>query len=253
MFWYYLWLEREEKRGWFRGEEGIKIGDWCLVEGGNFGKVIGKFKGTDKISPPKIIKVMSEEEIKSLSSLKSLEDRAFNICKEKIKELHLPMELIRVRAEYNRDKITFYFTAPGRIDFRKLIKELAAIFKVRIEMRQIGARDKAKLLKGIGPCGYPLCCMNFLKTFEAVSIRKAKEQKLPLDSFKISGLCGRLRCCLSYEYPVYKELKKNFPREGSKISTPEGEGEVVKVNFLRNKITLKLGEDKFKEIDWKKQ
>ena len=251
MAFYYLWLEREERSGWFRGGDGIKVGDWCLVEGGEWGEVRGKLPEDKDIPFPRIIKVMEKEEIEKVDTLKSMEKEAYRVCKKKIKELLLPMELIRVRVEYNRDKITFYFTAPGRVDFRKLVKELARIFRVRIEMRQIGARDKAKLLKGIGPCGYPLCCATFLKTFEAVNIRTAKEQKLPLDPFKIGGWCGRLRCCLSYEYPIYRELKKNFPREGSRVSLPEGEGEVVKVDILRGKVTLKMEEDRLKEIDWK--
>ncbi len=251
MAFYYLWLEREEKGGWFQSEEEINVGTWCLAEGERWGRVRGKLPAGNNIPLPRIIKVMEKEEIKNLEAIKSMEKEAYRVCKEKIKELLLPMALVRVKAEYNRDKITFYFTAPGRVDFRTLVKDLARIFRVRIEMRQIGARDKAKLLKGIGPCGYPLCCAGFLKNFEAVNIRTAKEQKLPLDPFKIGGWCGRLRCCLSYEYPVYRELRKNFPREGNKISLPEGEGEVVKVDILRGKVTVKTADNTLKEIDWK--
>ena len=151
------------------------------------------------------------------------------------------MKIVDAEYSFDRSKIIFYFTAQGRIDFRDLVKDLAKIFKARIELRQIGVRDEAKLFGGYGCCGRPLCCAKFLKDFEPVTIRMAKDQGLPLNPPKISGVCGRLMCCLSYEYKTYKVLAKDLPREGEKVTTPEGKGKVISVNILKRSVVAEVG------------
>nr|MBC8436637.1 stage 0 sporulation protein [Candidatus Omnitrophota bacterium] len=165
---------------------------------------------------------------------------AYNSCLKKIEERKLQMKLVRAEYSFDRSKIIFYFTADGRIDFRDLVKELAKIFKARIDLRQIGVRDEARLFGGFGSCGRELCCARFLKDFEPVTIKMAKEEGLPLNPPKISGLCGRLMCCLSFEYETYKHLSKGLPREGERINTQQGKGKVVGVNVFRRTATVEL-------------
>ena len=172
-------------------------------------------------------------------------------CEQKIKEHNLPMKLIQAEYSFDRSRVVFYFTAEGRIDFRELIKDLAAIFKARIELRQIGVRDEAKFLGGIGPCGRALCCASFLKDFEPVTIKMAKEQNLPLNPTKISGLCGRLMCCLSYEHQCYRELMKDLPNEGERIKTKDIKGKVVTVNALKRTVVIETEDGRQVEILWK--
>ena len=254
---YFIHQVREDKYGWFRNSqdlgEDLKVGDKCLVEGREreeLGVVKGKInsEGNWINRLPKVVEKLDEEGLRELEEIEELERRAYDICKRKIRELLLPMELVRVKATLDRDKIIFYFTAPGRVDFRKLVRELARIFRVRIELRQIGVRDKARLLRGIGPCGLPLCCYSFLTSFEAVSVRKAKEQDLSLDPFKIGGCCGRLRCCISYEWPIYKEIKKTFPKVGSKVKWEGKSGEVIKISPLKNSVLVKKKDGSVEEV-----
>jgi cell fate regulator YaaT (PSP1 superfamily) len=155
-----------------------------------------------------------------------------------------------VDAEYSLDKkkIIFYFTAEDRIDFRELVKDLAKIFKIRIEMRQIGVRDEARIFGGVGPCGQVLCCVRFLKNFEPVSMKMAKTQKLPLIAGKISGICGRLMCCLFYEYKNYRELSKGLPKEGENIETPQGKGKVISVNVLKRIVYVELEDGRIEKM-----
>jgi cell fate regulator YaaT (PSP1 superfamily) len=161
------------------------------------------------------------------------------------------MKLVSCEYSFDRSKVLFYFTADGRIDFRNLVKDLARIFKARIEMRQIGVRDEAKLFGGFGPCGRELCCSRFLKDFEPVTIKMAKEQNLPLNPPKISGLCGRLMCCLSYEHTSYKQLSRDLPKEGDKIDTPKGKGKVVSINVLRRAVLVEISEGNQIEVIYK--
>lgn len=181
----------------------------------------------------KVIKIADEEDAlkKKINDEKEIE--AFQICTEKIKKHELDMKLIDIELTFDLNKIIFYFTSEGRVDFRELVKELASIFRTRIELRQIGVRDEAKMLNGIGICGRPLCCATFLGEFQPVSIKMAKDQNLSLNPTKISGICGRLMCCLKYEEEIYEELNKNLPREGDIIQTSLGDGEVLSVNILR--------------------
>jgi cell fate regulator YaaT (PSP1 superfamily) len=161
------------------------------------------------------------------------------------------MKLVEAEYSFDRSKIVFYFTAEGRVDFRGLVKDLAKVFKARIELRQIGVRDEAKLFGGYGPCGRCLCCASFLKDFEPVTIKMAKEEGLPLNPTKISGLCGRLMCCLSYEYETYKCLSKGLPHEGERIHTPEGKGKVISVNILKRAVTVEMEDGKVVVIPYK--
>ncbi len=193
----------------------------------------------------KIIRIATEEDIKKEEFNKQREVEAFGICVEKIKNYKLDMKLIDVELTFDHNKIIFYFTSEGRVDFRELVKELASIFRMRIELRQIGVRDEAKMLNSMGICGRPLCCATFLADFQPVSIRMAKDQNLSLNPSKISGICGRLMCCLKYEEETYGELTKNLPNTGDLVKTPDGEGDVLAVNVLRQlvKVSVKKKEN----------
>lgn len=173
---------------------------------------------------------------------KNVEDahKALGVAKEKIRKHQLEMKLIQVEYMFDRSKMIFYFTADGRIDFRELVKDLAAIFRTRIELRQIGVRDEAKILGGIGPCGRQLCCSTFLGDFIPVSIKMAKDQGLSLNPVKISGLCGRLMCCLKYENDEYELAKKELPDYGKEVVTPDGKGKVIGLNLLSRVVKVRL-------------
>lgn len=176
---------------------------------------------------------------------------AFQICKEKIRSFGLEMKLVKAQYSFDRQKLTFFFTAANRVDFRALVRELASIFHTRIELRQIGARDEAKILGGIGPCGRPLCCSTFLGDFVPVSIKMAKDQDLSLNTAKLSGLCGRLMCCLNFENDTYEELKKSMPDYGEEIETPDGKGKVVGLQLLSQVVKVRLfKENRTVEYAW---
>lgn len=183
-----------------------------------------------------IIRVATKEDDTTYQEHKKKQENASKIFIEKSKKHNLNMKLIDTELTFDLNKIIFHFTAEGRIDFRNLVKELASIFKMRIELRQIGVRDEAKILGGIGICGRKLCCSSFLGEFQSVSIKMAKDQNLSLNPSKISGICGRLMCCLKYEQEAYEELTKNLPREGDIIETERGTGEVLSINILRQTI-----------------
>jgi cell fate regulator YaaT (PSP1 superfamily) len=173
---------------------------------------------------------------------------AKRICLEKIKEHKLPMKLIGVESFLDGSKIIFYFVSEGRVDFRALVKDLASAFKTRIEMRQVGVRNEAKMIGGLGSCGREFCCCSFLKEFEPVSVKMAKEQNLALNPQKISGACGRLMCCLAYEVDTYTELKKDLPKVGKRVVTPEGAGKVIQLNIINQKIRVALDDGKETEV-----
>lgn len=224
-------------------DTGVAKGDFAIVEtarGVEYGEVVIGPREVDEkdiVSPlkPVMRKATAEDEDKLVEN-KVREKEAFNICLRKIKNHGLPMRLIDVEFTFDVNKIIFYFTADGRIDFRELVKDLASVFRTRIELRQIGVRDEAKMLGGIGSCGRPLCCATFLGDFEPVSIRMAKDQNLSLNPTKISGICGRLMCCLKYEEDVYEELNKKLPFVGDIISTPDGTGEILSTNVLMQQV-----------------
>lgn len=234
--------------------DGMEIveGDSVIVEtarGVEFGHVIvGPKEVTEQeIIPPlkKVIRVATEEDHRIHQHNKEKAIDAFYICEDKIVEHGLEMRLVDVEYTFDNNKVIFYFTADGRVDFRELVKDLAAIFKTRIELRQIGVRDEAKMIGGLGPCGRVACCSTFLGEFDPVSIKMAKDQSLSLNPSKISGLCGRLMCCLKYESEVYEKLLEKIPPVGTIAITPEGTGTIVETYTLleRAKVKVKLEDD----------
>ena len=192
----------------------------------------------ESIVPPlkKVIRLATQEDDLAEQCNQKKEQEAFQICEEKIINHGLDMKLIDVEITFDHNKLIFYFTSDGRVDFRELVKELASIFRMRIELRQIGVRDEAKMRNGIGICGRTLCCSTFLGDFQPVSIKMAKEQNLSLNPTKISGICGRLMCCLKYEEDVYEELNKKLPSLGDIVSTPDGTGEILSTNVLMQQV-----------------
>ncbi len=188
----------------------------------------------------KIIRPATAADLKKLEDNKRKEERAFKICVKKIEEQKLDMKLVNVEYTFDNKKILFHFTADGRVDFRNLVKELASVFHTRIELRQIGVRDEAKMLGGIGICGRPFCCNSYMGEFHPVTIRMAKEQGLSLNPVKISGTCGRLMCCLKYEQAAYTDLLKTVPKEGATVMTPNGEGTVIETNLISRVLKVKL-------------
>lgn len=217
------------------------------ANGEEFAKIAmaNKLMPDEKIIEPlrKVIRLANKKDIKQNEENKAKEREAFNIAIEKIKKHKLPMKLIDVEYKFDRTKILFYFTADGRIDFRELVKDLAAIFKTRIELRQIGVRDEVRRMGGNGICGRELCCCSFLNNFDAVSIKMAKEQNMSLNPSKISGLCGRLMCCLKYEQEAYEDKLQRLPKVGSIVGTLDGEGVIDNVEILKENVRVKFEDD----------
>jgi cell fate regulator YaaT (PSP1 superfamily) len=234
----------------------VKGGDYVIVEhdrGLDYGQIISlktEMEVRSKQPIKKIVRLARENDIKQIEENRAKSKEALNICFKKIEEHKLEMKLVQAEYSFDRSKIIFYFTSEGRVDFRNLVKDLAKIFKARIELRQIGVRDETKFFGGFGPCGRELCCATFLKDFEPVTIKMAKEEGLPLNPPKISGICGRLMCCLNYEYETYKLLSKGLPREGEDINSPEGKGKVISVNVFRRTATVELEDGKLVEIKY---
>ena len=238
------------------GEIEIPNNDFVIVEtvrGIEFGHVVLGPREVDEgeiVAPLKdVLRVATDEDFEIDRENKQKAIEAMEICKVKIAEHGIEMSLIDVEYTFDRNKVIFYFTADGRVDFRELVKDLAAIFKTRIELRQIGVRDEAKMLGGIGPCGKEVCCKQFLGEFEPVSIKMAKEQSLSLNPTKISGLCGRLMCCLKYEQDVYEELLAKMPPLGTIVKTDQGFGTIIETYTLleKAKVRVKL-EDKTEDV-----
>ena len=228
----------------------IKEGDKVIVEtsrGIEYGNVVIGKKQVSESSITKplkaVIRMADEEDNRRNEENRLKEKEAFNICLEKIKEHGLNMKLIEAEYTFDGNKVLFYFTADGRIDFRELVKDLATVFRTRIELRQIGVRDESKTVGSIGACGRSLCCSQFLDEFVPVSIKMAKEQGLSLNPAKISGACGRLMCCLKYEQDMYEELLKETPKQGTPVRTPDGEGIVESVSLLKGLVKVKLGDE----------
>ena len=198
----------------------------------------------------KVVRIATEEDEQRAAFNARREEEAFRICQEKVLKHKLEMKLVSVEYTFDNSKIIFYFTANGRVDFRELVKDLASVFKMRIELRQIGVRDEAKMLGGLGSCGRPICCGAFLGDFQPVSIKMAKEQNLSLNPTKISGQCGRLMCCLKYEQETYEQTLKRVPRVGKDIVTPDGVGVITEINAIRErvKVRIRVGEDDSFEV-----
>ena len=234
----------------------LKNGDKVIVEtasGEEIGEVaINKRElPEEKIANPlkKVIRLANTKDIKHEKENREKEQKAFKVCEEKIKEHELNMHLVEVECKFDNSKIIFYFTADGRIDFRELVKDLAAIYKTRIELRQIGVRDEVRRIGGNGVCGRELCCCSFLNNFDIVSIKMAKEQSASLNPSKISGNCGRLMCCLKNEQEAYEYLNSNLPNVGEKVKTFDGfKGEVLSVNVLRQKVKIVIEQNDEREV-----
>ncbi len=242
------------------GNLDVKEGDYVIVEhdrGLDYGQIVSP---SENVAPDanskeplrKVLRVAKESDLKQIEENRVKAKEAFNACIKKIEEHKLDMKLVQAEHSFDRAKIVFYFTANGRIDFRNLVKDLAKIFKARIELRQIGVRDEARLFGGFGPCGRELCCAKFLKDFEPVTIKMAKEEGLPLNPPKISGLCGRLMCCLSFEYETYKFLSKGLPREGERVHTQQGKGKVISINVFKRTATVELEDGIQIEVNYAK-
>ncbi|MFZ0446195.1 MAG: stage 0 sporulation family protein [Bacillus sp. (in: firmicutes)] len=231
------------------GDLSIQKDSYVIVEtvrGVEYGKVVIGPKQVDEndvvLPLKKVLRIADQKDRLIVEENRAAAKEAYAVCNEKVTTHQLDMKLVDVEYTFDRNKIIFYFTADGRVDFRELVKDLAAIFRTRIELRQIGVRDEAKMLGGIGPCGRMLCCSTFLGDFEPVSIKMAKDQNLSLNPTKISGLCGRLLCCLKYENDEYESAKKALPDLGQVIDTPLGSGKVVGVNILGRVLQINIPE-----------
>ena len=229
------------------GKIQFKQRDYAIVEtarGTEYGEVVIADKEVDEksLSAPlkQVIRRANSKDEKKVEENRRKEKDAFETCVKKIANHGLEMKLVDVEYTFDNAKIVFYFTADGRVDFRELVKDLAGVFKTRIELRQIGVRDEAKMLGGLGPCGRACCCSYFLGDFSPVSIKMAKEQNLSLSPTKISGLCGRLMCCLNYEHEHYSKTRKKMPRPGSTVETPDGNGTVLDNNAITEKVRVKI-------------
>ena len=229
------------------GEHAMEKGSQVVVEtarGVECGEVVIPNKEVAEetiIKPLKpVLRPATQEDIRRSKENAEKEKRAFKLCQEKIAAHKLDMKLVDVEYTFDNSKILFYFTADGRVDFRELVKDLASVFRTRIELRQIGVRDEAKMLGGLGICGRPFCCSTFLGEFQPVSIKMAKEQSLSLNPVKISGTCGRLMCCLKYEQEAYEDLLRTTPKVGALVGTVDGKGKVVEVNLLSGLLKVRL-------------
>ncbi|MFH1678629.1 MAG: stage 0 sporulation family protein [Candidatus Omnitrophota bacterium] len=235
----------------------FKTGDLVILEqdrGFDYACIVAVLNDSSNICEGKLMKKIlrraGADDLKQIEKNRLKAKESLDACIAKIHEYKLAMKLVGAEFAFDASKIIFYFTSEGRVDFRNLVKDLAKIFKVRIELKQIGVRDEARFFSGIGPCGRKLCCVAFLKNFEPVSIKMAKEEGLPLNPPKISGICGRLMCCLGYEYETYKQLLRSLPRQGERITTPQGKGKVISVNIFKRTVVVKLEEGKQFEISY---
>lgn len=233
----------------------LKRGDHVIVEteqGLGFGTVIVSPAACDetgfKRPLKKVFRLANENDFRQIEKNLDTEKRALESCASAIKELNLEMNLFSVESTFDGSKLTFFFTSEGRVDFRQLVKKLVKEFDIRVEMRQVGIRNQAKMCGGIGRCGRKLCCSTFIEKFEPVSIRMAKEQNLSLNPTKISGQCGRLMCCLTYEYETYMALKEKFPKANKSVVTKNTKGKVLRHNVIRNRLTIRDEEGQEIEI-----
>ena len=225
----------------------VKMGDQVIVETAQGPEFATCTEGNHEVEDSAIVKTLSpmlrlatDSDRRTVEQNKKRESEAFDICEKKIAAHGLEMKLVNVSASFDGSKIVFYFTADGRVDFRELVRDLAGVFRARIELRQIGVRDEAKMIGGLGICGRPLCCGSFLNEFQPVSIKMAKTQNLSLNPSKISGTCGRLMCCLKYEQEAYEDAVKRMPKNDSFVETPDGVGDVCQVNLLRETVKVRL-------------
>ena len=227
-------------------------GDYVIVEadrGSEFGLVVSPVSAvcpakTEHKSQGRILRKATEGDLRQIANNRAKVQDAVDNCVSKIIDRKLHMNIVKAEYTFDASKIIFFFLADGRVDFRNLVKDLAKVFRVRIELKQIGVRDKAKIVGGYGICGRELCCSSYMKGFHTLSIKMAKEQGLPLNPSRISGVCGRIKCCMAYEFQVYKELSRDLPSVGDKVAVGEGKGKVIDVNILKRLVTVDAGEGK---------
>lgn len=224
-------------------------GDFVIVDidrGSEFGAVISDVQGAcaTKVEniPGKVLRKATDGDLKQIEHNRMKAKEALQTCMRKVTERKLQMQLVKAEYTFDCSKVIFFFTSDGRVDFRNLVKDLARVFRVRIELKQIGVRDKAKIIGGYGVCGRELCCSSYMKGFHALSIKMAKEQGLPLNPSRISGVCGRIKCCMAYEFSVYREYAKTLPHVGDKIAVGDEKGSVVDINILKRIVSVDLGE-----------
>lgn len=222
-----------------------------------YGRVVSDIshicKGKQEASQGKVLRVAATEDLAQIEKNKHKAQEAIKVCMQKIGELKLDMQIIKAEYSFDGSKIIFFFGSEGRVDFRNLVKDLARLFKVRIELKQIGVRDKAKIIGGFGVCGRELCCSSYMKGFHPLSIKMSKEQGLPLNPSRISGVCGRIKCCMAYEYSVYREYARDLPKIGERINTNQGKGKVVDVNILKRIVSVDLGEGQVARVNFAEQ
>lgn len=232
--------------------------DYVIIEhnrSSEFGRVVSDTssnicKDAKGSTSGKLLRVATIGDMRQIENNRMKAKEAMVTCLRKIDERQLEMRLAKCEYAFDNSKIIFFFTAEGRVDFRSLVKDLAKQFRVRIELKQIGVRDKAKIVEGYGVCGRELCCSSYMKDFHQLSIKMAKEQNLPLNPSKVSGVCNRIKCCMAYEYEVYREYSRKMPRMGQKVSTPQGEGRVTSVNILKRFVNIDIGEGKLIKVDY---
>ena len=235
-------------------------GDCVILEadrGSEFGRVVSDVElpcksKADKVKG-KILRKATEGDMKQLENNRMKAKEALNICLRKINDRKLDMRIVKAEYTFDSSKIIFSFVSEGRVDFRNLVKDLARVFRVRIELKQIGVRDKAKIIGGYGVCGRELCCSSYMTAFHPLSIKMAKEQGLPLNPSRISGVCGRIKCCMAYEFVVYKEHARSLPKIGDKVSTDDGKGRVIDVNILKRLVSVDVGEGKIIKVSYAKE
>lgn len=223
--------------------------DYVVLEidrGSEFGRVISDGPVVGAVKPEdiwgKVLRKATDGDLRQIENSRMKAKDALEVCIRKITERRLDMQIVKAEYTFDSSKIIFFFTAEGRVDFRNLVKDLAQVFRVRIELKQIGVRDKAKIIRGYGVCGREFCCSSYMKDFHTLAIRMAKDQGLPLNPSRISGVCGRIKCCMAYEFVVYKEFARSLPHVGDRIETPEGKGRVVSVNILKRCVSIDVGE-----------
>ena len=234
--------------------------DYVILEvdrGFEFGKVVSDVQtlcdGKVENAQGKVLRKATEGDLGQIENNRGKAKEALNICVRKINDRKLQMNVCKVEYTFDSSKIIFFFTADGRVDFRALVKDLAKVFRVRIELKQIGVRDKAKIVSGYGVCGRELCCSSYMHNFHPLSIKMAKEQGLPLNPSRISGVCGRIKCCMAYEFEVYREMTKTLPKPGEKINTPDGKGRVLDVHILKRTALVDLGDGKILRMSFPKK
>lgn len=243
---------------WFDiGETICKRDDIVIMEyerSSEFGRVVSDpdkvCTGKTEAATGKVIRLTTDGDLKQIENNRQKAKESINVCMRKISDQNLEMRIVKGEYSFDNSKIVFFFSSEGRVDFRNLVKDLARVFRMRIELKQIGVRDKAKIIGGFGVCGRELCCSSYMTGFHALSIKMAKEQGLPLNPSKISGVCGRIKCCMAYEYNVYKELARSLPKMGQKITTEEGKGRVISVNVLKKYVHIDYGEGKIIKQDY---